>query len=334
MITQEDVAKKAGVSFITVSRVINNKGYVKKETREKVLKTIKELNYYTNHIGQALRNKRVNTIGIIIPEPPNVPVHGMEFYNLLMQGIDRSTMAHHYDILLSTCKQNIAGVDYFRLYFQHKIDGLILFIPDMRYLNVEEITKRNIPCVIIGERPEDVNVSFVDSENFDGMFHVTDYMISRGMKKIAFIKGKTFMQNTKDRFSGFLKAMEKHNLNVSEQLIFDGDYTSLSGTNAIKKIISSGDLPDALICSNDLMAIGALSEAKKSGIRIPEDMSLIGFDDISITAFTDPPLSTVRQPLFDMGYTASEFLFNRIQNPESPVQTMIFPVELIIRKSA
>ncbi len=334
MITQEDVAKKAGVSFITVSRVINNKGYVKKETREKVLHTIKELNYYTNHIGQALRNKRVNTIGIIIPEPPNVPVHGMEFYNLLMQGIDRSTMAHHYDILLSSFKQNDPEVDYFKLYFQHKIDGLILFIPDMKYLKISEISKRNIPCVIIGERPAGANISYVDSENFDGMYRVTEYLISKGLKKIAFIKGKPFMQNTKDRFNGFLSAMEKHGLIVPEQFIFEGDYISISGNNVMEKIISSGKLPDALICSNDLMAIGALSVAKKAGIRIPEDMSLIGFDDISITAFTDPPLSTVLQPLFEMGFTASEFLFNKIKNPDRPPEIKIYPVELIIRKSA
>ncbi len=334
MITQEDVAKKAGVSFITVSRVINNKGYVKKETRERVLQAVKDLNYYTNHIGQALRNKKVNTVGIIIPEPPNVPVHGMEYYNILMQGIDRSTMAHNCDILLSTYKQDSADVDYFRLYYQHKVDGLILFIPDMRYLNMDEIEKSKIPCVIIGECPMGKNISYVDSENFEGMYRVTEYLISRGRNKIAFIKGRPYMQNSQDRLKGFLSAMANYRIPVDESSIFEGNFTSVSGQNVMRNIISSGKLPDALICSNDLMALGALSEAKKENIRIPEDMALIGFDDISITAFTEPPLSTVRQPLFDMGFTASEFLFNKIQNHDSPSQTMIFPVELIIRKSA
>ena len=102
----------------------------------------------------------------------------------------------------------------------------------------------------------------------------------------------------------------------------------------MRAIVSTGKLPEALICSNDLMALGALAEAKKNNIKIPEDLALIGFDDISLTVFTDPPISTVRQPLFDMGFTASEFLFSKIQYPEMPAKSMIFPVELIIRKSA
>lgn len=333
MVTQLDVAKKAGVSFITVSRVLNNKGYVKKATKEKVLKTIKELNYYTNHIGQALRNKKVNTIGIVIPEPPNVPVHGMEYYNMIMQGIDRFTVSHGYDILLSTYKQNDPKVDYLRLYFLRKVDGLILFIPDMRYLNISEIEKKNIPCVIIGERSNNKKISYVDAENFEGMFKLTEYLISRGLKKIAFVKGISYMQNTIDRINGFLHAMEKNGIKVFDDLIFNGDYTIASGAIIMKKIISSGNLPEAIICSNDHMAIGVLSEAKKAGIKIPDDISVVGFDDITITDLIDPPLSTVKQPLFDMGYKASEILFDKIVDNNKFAEKKVFPVELVIRKS-
>ncbi len=334
MITQKEVAENAGVSIITVSRVLNNNGYVKDETREKILKAIKELNYYKNHIGQALRNKMVNTLGVIIPEPPMIPVHGMEYYNLLMQGIDRSTMAHKYDILLSTYKQDDPSVDYFRLYFQHKVDGMILFIPDMRRLDIHEIEKKNIPCVIIGERPSGKSISYVDSENFMGIYRATEYLISKGFRDIAFLKGKPFMQNSNDRLDGFLKAMKDNGLEVRGDYLFEGDYTTVAGQKAMKEILSKGKLPDAMICSNDLMAIGVLTESKIENIKIPEDMSLIGFDDISISSFSDPPLTTVRQPLFDMGFTASEFLFNKIKNPGGLQETRILPVELIVRKSA
>ena len=333
MVTQADVAKKAGVSFITVSRVLNNKNYVKKETKEKVLKAIKELNYYTNHIGQALRKNKVNTIGIVIPEPPNVPVHGMAYYNMLMQGIDRFTIAHGYDILLSTYKQNNPKVDFCRLYFQRKVDGLILFIPDMRYLKINQIEKKNIPCVIIGERPDNFNISYVDANNFDGMYRMTEYLISKGARDIAFIKGKPYMQNSLDRINGFLKAMEKNKIKVPDNNIFAGDYTINSGAEVMKKIILSDKLPNAIICSNDLMALGVLSEAKKAKIKIPEDMSLAGFDDINITELVDPPLATVRQPLYNMGYKASEILYNKILNNEYSGEKVVFPVELVIRKS-
>jgi LacI family transcriptional regulator len=333
LVTQADVAKKANVSFITVYRVLNNKGYVKKETREKVLKAIKDLNYYPNHIGQALRNKKVNTIGIVIPEPPNIPVHGMEYYNMLMQGIDRFAGSHGLDILLSTYKQNDPNVDYYRLYFQRKVDGLLLFIPTMRCLDIGHIVKKRIPCVIIGERPADPHVCYVDAENFQGMYNMTEYLISRGARDFIFIEGKSDMQNSIDRENGFLKAMEKNGIEARFYHVFEGDYTIAAGIDVMKKIILSDMVPNAIICSNDHMAIGVLSEAKKAHIKVPDDVSIVGFDDINIAALIDPPLSTVRQPLFDMGYKASEILFHNIADPKRVAERIIFPVELVIRKS-
>jgi DNA-binding LacI/PurR family transcriptional regulator len=165
------------------------------------------------------------------------------------------------------------------------------------------------------------------------MFRITEHLISRGLRKIAFIKGKPYMQNAIDRVNGFLKAMEKNGIHVHDNYILDGDFTIMSGVNAMKKIIFSKKFPDAIICSNDHMAMGVLSEAKKAKIRIPEDISLVGFDDINIAALIDPPLSTVRQPLFDMGFKATEILFKKIKNPLSDCEIKIFPVELVLRKS-
>ena len=333
MVTQADVAKEAGVSFITVYRVLNNKGYVKKETREKVLETVKRLNYYTNHIGKALRKQVVNTIGIVIPEPPNIPVHGMEYYNMLLQGVDRFTALSNYDLLLSTYKQDNADVDYFRLYFQRKVDGLILFIPDMRHFSVTRIVQKKIPCVIIGERPDHSRVSYVDADNYQGMERLSEYLLSRGLKKFILIKGKSHMRNSIDREKGFLDTMKKAGIDIPPGNIIEGDYSIKAGAEAMKKIIASQSLPDAVVCSNDHMAIGVLTEARKAGIRIPDDMSLAGFDDINITGLIDPPLSTVRQPLFDMGYTATEILFEKIRNPLAKTRKVVLPVELVIRKS-
>jgi LacI family transcriptional regulator len=332
MVTQADVAKEAGVSFITVSRVLNNSGYVKKETREKILKTIKKLNYYPNHIGQSLQKKKVNTIGIVIPEPPNVPVHGMEYYNMLMMGIDRVTVSNNYDMLLSTCNQDDPDVDYFRLYFQRKVDGLILFIPDMRYFDVDRIIKNNIPCVIIGEQPGQ-EINYVDADHFNGMYRAVQYIISKGITNICFIKGRPYMQSSIDRINGFKKAMSDNKIQTDDYCIYEGDNSKESGIDCMKKIISKGNIPDAVMCSNDLMAIGALTEAKKANIRIPEDMSLMGFDDISISGLIDPPLSTVRQPLFEMGQEASRILLKKIKNPDMLPVHKIFPVEMITRKS-
>lgn len=333
MITQRDVAKKAGVSFITVSRVLNGNGYVKEETRERVLKTIKELNYYTNHIGRALHVKSVNTVGIIIPAPANVTVHATDYYNLLMAGIEKSTMAHNFDLLLSTYGNDESQVDYLRLYFQRKVDGLILITPDLKNPQIKDIPKKDIPCVIIGDRPSRNAVSCVDADNYGGMCRVTEYLIGKGHRDIGFAKGSNTVRNANDRFKGFCDTMKKNSMVIHNGWIFDGDFTPESGRYALQKIISTGKLPSALICANDLMALGALSEAKHAKIKIPQELAIIGFDGIGMTAFTDPPLSTVGQPLFDMGFTASEMLFNKIKDPKQPPESKIFQVELIERKS-
>jgi LacI family transcriptional regulator len=334
MVTQRDVAQKAGVSFITVSRVLNGNGYVKEETREKVLKTIKELNYYTNHIGRALHVKSVNTVGIIIPTPANVTVHATDYYNLLMAGIEKSTMTHNFDLLLSTYGNDESQVDYLRLYYQRKVDGLILITPDLKHPQIKDIPKKDIPCVIIGDRPPRNIISCVDADNFGGMCRVTEYLISKGHRRIGFAKGNHMARNASDRFKGFCDTMKKNGLTIHNGWIFEGDFTPESGRDALKKVLSAGNPPSALICANDLMALGALSEAKHAGVKIPQELAIIGFDGIGITAFTDPPLSTVRQPLFDMGFSASEMLFNKIKDPKQPPESKIFPVELIERTSA
>lgn len=334
MVTQHDVAKKAGVSFITVSRVINNRGYVKAETRQKVLNAIKELNYYPNHIGRALHIKTVNTIGIIIPSPAYLTVHATDYYNLLMAGIEKSAVAHNYDLLLSTYQPESEEVDYLRLYFQGKVDGLILVTPDLNHPQISTISSQNIPCVIIGNRPTANSISYVDSDNFTGMYQLTEYLIQKGYHQIAFLNANPLIRNVSDRLDGFRAAMKIYHLQVREDWILEGNLTPESGKVAIKKLIASGDLPRAIIGANDLMALGALSEARNSGIKVPEDLALAGFDGIGITAFTEPPLTTVRQPLYDMGFTASEFLFAKIQDPGLSAQIKIFPVELIKRDSA
>jgi DNA-binding LacI/PurR family transcriptional regulator len=333
MVTQQDVAKKAGVSFITVSRVVNNNGYVKKETRQRVLATIKELNYYPNHIGRALNIKSVNTIGILVAEPANVTVHATDYYNLLMAGIEKSALTHDQDMLLSTYRNDDAHVDYLRLYFQRKVDGLILITPDLNHPQIKDIPAQNIPCVIIGDRTAKETISYVDTDNFQGMSRLTEYLIEKGHRHIAFVKGKDRIRNARDRFQGFRAAMEQHHFAIPDQWVLDGDFTPESGMNAVERLLASGKLPSALICANDLMALGALSEIKNAGIGVPGDLALAGFDGIGVTAFTDPPLTTVSQPLFDMGFAASEILFNKIKDPERPPETMVFPVELITRNS-
>lgn len=334
MATQSEVAKKAGVSFITVSRVINNKGYVKKETRELVMKAIQELNYYTNHIGRALHMKTVNTLGIAIPVPQREAVHETEYFNQLLAGIESFSMEKQYDMLLSTYRQVQGQTDLLRPFFQKKVDGLILITPDMKNPQMDAIRREKIPCVIIGDRVDDASISFVDSDNNGGIRQVIDYLVLKGHRKIAFLKGTRTARNSLDRYMGFVEAMEDKGLKIRPEWVFEGDFTPLSGHQAIGEIASWKKRPDVLVCSNDLSAIGALAEAKARNIAVPDDMAITGFDSIGLTAYTDPGLTTVYQPLYDMGKAACELLFRKIANPNEMGSSRIFPVKLVERKSA
>jgi DNA-binding LacI/PurR family transcriptional regulator len=333
VVTQTDVAKKAGVSFITVSRVINNNGYVKKETREKVLNAIKDLNYYTNFIGRALNMKSVNTIGVLMPSPNRSTIHTTEYYNLLMAGIEESTMAHGFDLILTTYQQYEPEVDYLRLYYQRKADGLILLTPDLSNVQIEEISLKNLPCVIIGDRPEDETMSFIDSDNFDGMLKATEFVISKGHRDIAYVRGDRLSRNERDRYDGFREALKKHNVPFREDLEIAGSFTIPAGQKAVQYIKNLASKPSVLMCANDHAAFGALSEARSLGIRVPDELAIVGFDGVSLTEYTNPPITTVKQPLFNMGFEASEALFDLLSNPDSKPMRKILPIELIVRGS-
>jgi DNA-binding LacI/PurR family transcriptional regulator len=330
MANLHDVAKRAQVSIITVSRVINNKGNVKDETRERVLKAAKELKYYPNSLGRGLNSNKVNTIGIIIATIEEVSIHGTHYYNELMIGIERSCTKNSYDMLIPTQKKSYGkDYDYLKLYFERKIDGLIMVSPDLIESEMQESIAHNIPCVIIGERPDEYGISYVDSDNRGGIFQVGAYLVQKGHRKLAFLTGLRDNRHVKDRLNGFFDVVHKFNLKIPDEWILEGDFSVESGRKALRTLLSGAEMPTALFCANDIMALGVLSEAQVTGVKVPDQLSIIGFDGLDVHRFTNPSLATIRQPLVDMGFTAAEILFRKLKDPGSPQEIRIFPVELL-----
>jgi LacI family transcriptional regulator len=330
MATQSEVAKKAGVSFITVSRVINNKGNVREETRERVLEAIKELNYYPNSLGRGLNSNKVDTIGIMIATLIGVNIHSTQFYNELMSGIEGTCIFNSYDILISTQKK-YPGVeyDYLKLYFERKIDGIIMVSPDISDLQLKQIESDKIPCVIINSRADNYRISYIDVDNRGAVNKVGDYLIQNGHRKIAFLKGIENNHNAEDRLAGFYDVIKKYNLDIPDSWILEGDFTVEGGRRAIHTLMAQDNPPTVLICANDQMALGVMAEAKNIGLKIPDDLSLIGFDGIEAHRYTTPILATMRQPLTEMGAIAAEILFEQLKDPNSYQEIRIFPVELV-----
>lgn len=329
MVTQEEVAKKAGVSFITVSRIINNKGNVKKETREKVLSVIKKLKYYPNSMGRALSLNRQGSIGIVAPVRTGTTIHEHTYYTEMMSGIETVCSESGFDMLISTQNTNKKDFDILRLYYERKVDGLIIFTPDLNDPQLSVISQEKIPCVIIGDRTDHLQISYVDSDNENGFYDITTALIKKGHSKIAFVKGPEFNRNAYDRYKGFEKAMRHNGLNINDDYLFNGRFDSDSGIKAMQYFMKLKKFPSAILCANDFMAFGVMSEAAKNKIQIPQDVSVAGFDGVYNVNFTNPSLSTVRQPILKMGKKATEMLLRMIQNGQYSFESLIFSVEYI-----
>ena len=332
MATQKEVAEKAGVSFITVSRFLNDSGYVKKETREKIQKAIEDLNYHPDVIGQALQKGKVSLIGLVVPPPACLPCYGTDFYHLFLQGVNQAGVKHGYDILYSTYDDG-SSTDYLQLCLQRKTAGIVLFIPDFDLIDIDEIVKHRIPCVIYGERPPNRKVSFVDADDKDAFFRMTEYLISRNVRSFAFIKGPERMFCSNDRYAGFARALEKNRIPVSEARLFQGEMTVAFGAASMERMLADRDVPEAVLCANDLVALGVMKVAKRAGLRIPDELSICGYDDISAIEISDPLLTSIRPPVVQMGVASVELLLDLIKNPESGPKELIFPAELKLRDS-
>lgn len=327
MATQKDVAKLAKVSFITVSRVINNMPNVKNETKERVQKAIKELNYYPNSIAQGLNRNKVFTIAIETPLPENQTVEETSYYTRLLSGIERNCIKNGYDILMSSQRGTMSDFDCLKPFFNRKADGVIILGSKPTEEQFIRIKADNVPCVVIGDRDETHDINYVDAENFQGMNNATKQLIKLGHTKIAFLTGNVWNQNSTERYKGYCSAMEENNILMDKDWILDGDFTKESGHRAFKQIQNMKNRPTALLCVTDLMSIGVYEEVINQGLTIPEAISLIGFDGHEICKYTTPPLSTVRQPLEEMGEEAAKLLINQIEKSDHSANHIIFPVE-------
>jgi LacI family transcriptional regulator len=330
MATQREVAQRAGVSFITVSRVINGRGNVKKETRLRIERAIKELGYYPNSQGRALNSGRTAIIGVIAPVVATRSLEGDFYYSGLLEGVELACRKHRYDMLLSTQRINDRDFDYLRRFSQKKVDGTILFGD---YLLSEEDTARiereRIPIVVVGDRPASPAISWVDTDNENGGYQSALKLIRLGHRRIAFIGVNSRNANIDDRLHGVRRACAEKGLRLFDEDVFKVDLGGDSGPTIIGELIARRERATAVVCGTDLIAIGLLNAVRERSLEIPGDMSIIGFDGIQMIRYTDPPIASNRQPLSEMGFTAAEFLFSRIERPEAPSEHRAFPLEEI-----
>jgi LacI family transcriptional regulator len=331
MSSQRDVAKKANVSFMTVSRVINGLDNVKKETREKVLKAINELGYYPNAAARALNRNKTNVIGIIVPYYEHF-LASPYFVELLLE-MEKYVALKGYDLIFNTSKTKFFNIDYSILYKQRKVDGLIILAPSIHEESLEKLVHETIPFVIVGGMEENEYINYVDIDNIKGTREAVEYLLNLGHKRIGLVTGISYVMDGRQRLQGYINTLNSHNIKIDNNLIFKGDFTEKSGYDALYYFFSLKHPPTAVFCSNDHMAVGVYKAAHEKNIKIPVDLSVIGFDDIKLASFLTPPLTTIRQPIDILGKTTAKLMIDCIEKKIKSVRKIIITPELIIRAS-
>lgn len=327
-VTIIDVAQRAGVSYATVSRVINNETYVKDATRQRVQQALAELGYVANRQARSLRGGRTNMIGLLVRD------FGSGYIGEIIRGIDQELGERHYDLLLYTTHgRGQRESDYVATLMRGMVDGLLLVLPRTPEAYLTKLRQAHFPHVLIDHQGIDRAGPAVGATNWQGGYDATTHLINLGHRRIGLITGELGLGCAVDRREGYCAALCAHGLAVDPTLIATGDFTQSAGYNGAKQLLTLASPPTALFASNDMMAFGAMEAIREHGLRIPEDLSILGFDDIPQAAGVHPPLTTVRQPLEAMGRVATQMLFGYLAEPIRTDERIELPTQLVIRNS-
>lgn len=325
-VTIIDVAHEANVSFATVSRVINSKGYVSASTRERVLEAMTRTGYVVNRQARALAGGRRQVIGLLVPDLDT------SYVGEILRGIDEELAANNYDLMLYTTHRRKTRESIFAASLTHGMtDGLLMILPMDPEAYLASIRQRGFPFVLIDHSGVDDQGPAVGATNWQGAYDATTYLIELGHRRIGFITGRQSMRCARERLVGYREALTAAGLPVEEALIREGDFHAPLAYEGTRELLQLEQPPTAIFASNDLSAFGVMDAVRDAGLRIPEHVSVIGFDDIPGALTTNPPLTTVRQPLREMGKQATRLLLQHIENPDLGSERIDLPTELVIR---
>jgi LacI family transcriptional regulator len=328
--TIKDVARASGVSYATVSRVLSGYEFVKESTRSRVMDAVEKLGYVANLPARSLAGGHSRIIGLLVP---NLDI---SYVGTITRGIDQELERANYDLILYTSHRHPNNESiYVSAIANGLTEGLLLVAPLVPTTYLDALRKQNFPYVLIDQADPTENSSIVESTNWQGAYEATLYLIQLGHTRIAFIRGALAIRSAVDRLQGYKAALAESSIPFREELIIDGDFQQQTGYEVTKSLLQSvAPPPTAIFASNDLSALGAMDAARECGLRIPDDISIIGFDDIPQVSLVYPKLTTVRQPLEQMGRVAVKMLLEQIENHSRPPQHITLATQLVIRDSS
>ena len=327
-VTLRDVAAKAGVSAITVSRALNNSGYVSPETRRRIFDAASALNYVPNDLASSLRSKRTQLLALLVTDVTN------PFWTTVARGVEDAAMDAGYGVILCNTDENPAKeARYLDLLLRRRIDGLVIGPTSESTEILQGLEGRRVPFVLIDRLVYGICADSVRGDSRGGAYQLTKHLLQTGYRRIGMISGPREVSTSEDRAAGYLDALKEAGISSDPSLIQCGGYRESWGYEATLDLLSSDPRPDALFAANNFIALGVLRALRSLELRVPEDIALVCFDDFPQVAASSPFLTTMIQPAAQIGSVAIRLLLDRLANPDLDRREVVLPTELLVHAS-
>jgi LacI family transcriptional regulator len=326
--TMREVAERAGVSVTSVSHVINETRPVSYELRERVLAAMEELGYQPNLLARSLRSGKTHTIGTIVPDSAD------PFFAEVVRGIEDTAFESGYSLIICNSDANLGKEAFYTdVLAEKQVDGILFLAVGVSTERILDLQQRGIPVVVVDRELPAANADVVVTDNAGGGWSATRHLIDLGHQHIGYIAGPSDLTLSENRSTGYRKALEEADLAADDNLIVRGAFDLESGYRAAHQLLAHSKRPTAIFACNDLMATGAICAAVELGLQVPEDLSVVGYDDIPLASYSNPPLTTIAQPIYDLGVVATSMLLERLNDPDRPGRRIVLDIELRIRRS-
>ena len=324
-----DVAALAKVSPITVSRVLNNPEVVSPETRARVETAIEELGYIPNQIARSLRSNRTNTLALVLTDITN------PFWTSVARSVEDAASGQGFNVILcNTDEREDKQEEYLSVLLRKRVDGFLLVPARSEASAVESILRQKVPVVVLDRRVPGASVDVVRSDSEAGAYGLTRHLLGLGHRQIAILSGPSVVSTAQERVDGYIRALTEAGIPQNEHWVLEGEYTVESGYAVARQLLVGAELPTALLGANNFIALGAMQAIRESGLRIPDDLSVVCVDDIPAWLVGEPFLTVAAQSPYALGRQATELLLRQIREPgQHPAQEILLPTELIVRRS-
>lgn len=316
------------MSTATVSHVINETRFVSDELKARVCQVMRELNYRPDAIARSLRRKETQNIGMIVPDI------SYPFLAEVARGVEDAGFELGYNVILCDSDGNLEmEANYIGLLQEKKVDGIVFVAAGESSSHVQALIEQGVPVVVVDRELPGVEVDTVMADNVGSGYQATEHLVGLGHRRIGCIAGPQMLGISNKRVEGYRRALEQHGIPLREELIARGDFRCRGGYEAMRELLALDEPFTAVFACNDLMAVGAICATSKKKLRMPQDIAIIGCDDIALASFTNPSLTTVAQPKHEMGAAAVEMLVERIRDKSRPPARRFLPTELVLRDS-